>query len=99
PSFPDPVLIPGPTNLFRLGQVLPDASRPGLNRSWYGVHVGGRPDPRSFRVPTDAQAAEPGWSPRKDVAGQSSHTLINLTLPVLSLTRSPGFLKALLEHA
>lgn len=56
-------------------------------------------NPRSFRVPTDAQAAERGWSPLEDVAGQGAITLINLTLPVLSLTRPPGFLKALVEHA
>ena len=56
-------------------------------------------NPRSFRVPTDAQAAEQGWPALKDVATQSTVTLINLTLPVLSLTRPPGFLRALVEHA
>jgi hypothetical protein len=50
-------------------------------------------------VPTDAQAAERGWPALKDVAGQSTVTLTSLTLPVLSLTRPPGFLTALVEHA
>jgi hypothetical protein len=56
-------------------------------------------NPGSWRVPTDAQAAERGRSPLEDVAGQGAITLINLTLPVLSLTRPPGFLKALVDHA
>jgi hypothetical protein len=55
--------------------------------------------PRSWRVPTDAQAVERGRSPLEDVAGQGTITLINLTLPVRSLTRPPGFLPALVEHA
>ena len=33
------------------------------------------------------------------MATQSTVTLINLTLPVLSLTRPPGFVRALVEHA
>ncbi len=56
-------------------------------------------NPRSFCVPTDAQAAKRGWPALKDVATQSTHTLTSLTLPVLSLTRPPGFLRALVEHA
>jgi hypothetical protein len=54
---------------------------------------------RSWRVPTDAQAAERGRSPLADVAGQGATTLISLTLPVRSLARPPGFLNALVEHA
>ncbi len=50
-------------------------------------------------MPTDAQAAERGWPALKDVATQSTVTLISLTLQVLSLTRPPGFLRALVEHA
>ncbi len=56
-------------------------------------------NPRSFSVPTDAQAAERGWSPLEDVAHQGTVALISLTLPVLSLTRPPGFLKALVGRA
>jgi hypothetical protein len=56
-------------------------------------------NPRSWRVPTDAQAAEQGRSPLEDVARQGAIALISLALPVRSLTRPPGFLKALVDHA
>jgi hypothetical protein len=56
-------------------------------------------NPRGFRVPTDTQAAERGWPALEDVAGQGTVALIDLTLPVLSLTRPPGFLPALVHHA
>jgi hypothetical protein len=55
--------------------------------------------PNSWRVPTDEQAAEHGVSPLESAASQGAHTLIDLTLPVLSLARPPGFVKALVEHA
>lgn len=55
--------------------------------------------PRGWRVPTDAQAAEQGRSPLESVASQGANELIDMTLPVLSLTRPPGFLEALVRHA
>jgi hypothetical protein len=56
-------------------------------------------NPRSYKVPTDAQAAEQGRSPLENVACQGATALIDMTLPVLSLTRPPGFLRALVDHA
>ena len=56
-------------------------------------------NPRSWSVPTDAQAAEQGRSPLEDVARQGAVALTSLTLPALSLTRPPGFLKALVDQA
>jgi hypothetical protein len=56
-------------------------------------------NPRSYCVPTDAQAAEQGRSPLENVACQGTVGLIDMTLPVLSLTRPPGFLRALVDHA
>lgn len=55
-------------------------------------------NPRSYRVPTDAQAAERGRSPLEDVAGQGTARLIDMTLPV-SPPRPPGFLRALVDQA
>lgn len=55
--------------------------------------------PRSFSVPTDEQAAELGRSPLENVAMQCTVALVDRTLPVLSLTRPPGFLKALVDQA
>jgi hypothetical protein len=56
-------------------------------------------NPGGWRVPTDAQAAEQGRSPLENVASQGAIELIDMTLPVLSLTRPPGFLPALVDHA
>jgi hypothetical protein len=55
--------------------------------------------PRSFQVPTDAQAAQMGKSPLQWVAFDAAFELINLTLPVLSLPRPPGFNRVLVDHA
>jgi hypothetical protein len=55
--------------------------------------------PRSFQVPTDAQAAQMGKSPLEWVAFDVAFTLLNLTLPVLSLPQPPGFYRALVDHA
>ena len=55
--------------------------------------------PRSFRIPTDAQAAEIGQSPLQYLAADAALQLTGLTLPVLSLARPPGFLRALVEYA
>lgn len=52
-------------------------------------------NPRSFSVPTDEQAAEWGRSPLMSVAEQCTVRLVSQTLPVRSLTRPPGFLRAL----
>jgi len=52
-------------------------------------------NPRSFSVPTDEQAAEWGRSPLMPVAEQCTVRLVSQTLPVRSLTRPPGFLRAL----
>jgi len=54
-------------------------------------------NPRSFRVPTDEQAADSGRSPLMSVAGQCTARLVNQTLPVRSLPRPPGFLRALVD--
>lgn len=54
-----------------------------------------RGNPRSYSVPTDEQAAEQGRSALMSVAGQCTVRLVNQTLPVLPLTRPPGFLRAL----
>lgn len=54
---------------------------------------------RSFQVPTDAQAAQMGKSPLQWVAFDAAFELINLTLPVLSLPRPPGFNRVLVDHA
>lgn len=56
-------------------------------------------NPRSFRVPTDTQAVQRGWPALEDVAGQGATALIDMTLPVQSLTRPPGLLPALVDHA
>jgi hypothetical protein len=53
----------------------------------------------SWRVPTDEQAAQHGVSPLESLASQCTTTLVDLTLPVLSQVRLPGFLKALVGHA
>jgi hypothetical protein len=55
--------------------------------------------PNSWRVPTDEQAVQYGIAPLESLAGQGTHTLIDLTLPVLSLARPPGLVQALIEHA
>jgi len=52
-----------------------------------------------WRVPTDEQAAEHGVSALECLASQGTTTLVDLTLPVLSVTRPPGLLKALVGHA
>jgi hypothetical protein len=52
-----------------------------------------------WRVPTDEQAAQHGKSALESVASQCTTTLVDLTLPVLSVTRPPGLLKALVGHA
>ncbi len=54
-------------------------------------------NPRSIRVPTDEQAAQWGSPPLMSVAGQCTARLVSQTLPVQSLTRPPGFLRALAE--
>jgi hypothetical protein len=54
-------------------------------------------DPRSFKVPTDEQAAEHGRSPLMSVAEQCTNRLVSQTLPVLSLARPRGFLRALID--
>ncbi|HEX3957445.1 MAG TPA: hypothetical protein VHZ03_12570 [Trebonia sp.] len=56
-------------------------------------------NPRSYKVPTDEQAAEQNRSALENVASQGTTGLINMTLPVLSLTRPPGFLRALVAHS
>jgi hypothetical protein len=56
-------------------------------------------NPQGWRVPTNAQAAQQGRSPLEYVASQGATELIDMTLPVLSLTRPPGFLHALVDHA
>jgi hypothetical protein len=56
-------------------------------------------NPNGWRVPTDEQAAKYGASPLESLAGQCATTLIDMTLPVLSLTRPPGFLGALVDLA
>jgi hypothetical protein len=53
----------------------------------------------SYQVPTDAQAAELGQSPLEWVAFSAAFELIDLTLPVRSLPRPPGFTRALVDHA
>ena len=55
--------------------------------------------PRSYQIPTDAQAAELGRSPLEWVAFNAAFELVNLTLPVRSLPRPPGFYRALVDHA
>jgi hypothetical protein len=55
--------------------------------------------PRSYRVPTHAQAAKLGKSPLEWVAFAAAFELINLTLPVLSLPRPPGFYQVLVDQA
>ena len=55
--------------------------------------------PRSYQIPTDAQAAELGRSPLEWVAFNAAFELANLTLPVRSLPRPPGFYRALVDHA
>src|ERR1700733_5626391 len=52
-----------------------------------------------WRVPTDEQAAEHGVSALECLASQCTTTLVDLTLPVPSLARPPGLLKALVGHA
>src|ERR1700722_2034588 len=56
-------------------------------------------NPRGYRVPTDEQAAEQGRSPLENVAAQGTTGLIDVTLPVPSLTRPPGFLGALVARS
>lgn len=56
-------------------------------------------NPRGWRVPTDTQAAQYGASPLNSLASQGTTGLTSMTLPVLSLTRPPGFLRALVDHA
>jgi hypothetical protein len=55
--------------------------------------------PRSYQVPTDAQAAELGKSPLEWLAFNAAFELMNLTLPVRSLPRPPGFNRALVDRA
>lgn len=56
-------------------------------------------NPDGWRVPTDEQAARYGASPPECLASQCATTLVDLTLPVLSLVRPPGLLKALVGRA
>jgi hypothetical protein len=56
-------------------------------------------NPRGFKVPTDERAAEQGLSSLEYAALQGTVALINVTLPVLSLARPPGFLKALVARS
>jgi hypothetical protein len=53
----------------------------------------------SWRVPADEQVAEHGIPALESLASQCTATLADLTLPVPSLVRPPGFLKALADHA
>lgn len=52
-----------------------------------------------WRVPTDAQAARHGISALECLASQGTTTLADLTLPVMSVARPPGFLRALIDHS
>jgi hypothetical protein len=54
--------------------------------------------PRSFRIPTDARAAQMGRS-LQYLAADAALQLTGMTLPVMSLARPPGFLQALVEYA
>ena len=56
-------------------------------------------NPDGWRVPTDEQAAKHGVSALESLASQCTTTLVDLTLPVLSVARPPGLLKALVGHA
>jgi hypothetical protein len=56
-------------------------------------------DPRSYRMPTDEQAARQGQSPLQYAAADAAIQLVDLTLPVVSLARPAGFLRTLVEHA
>jgi hypothetical protein len=51
------------------------------------------------RTRTDAMVAPSGSAPLPYVAQRAATTLINLTLPVLSLPRPDGMLRALVDHA
>jgi hypothetical protein len=55
--------------------------------------------PRSYQIPTDAQAAELGQEPLQWAAFSAAFELVNLTLPVRSLPRPSGFSRALVDHA
>ena len=63
----------------------------------YGRRSPGNSD--GWRVPTDEQAAEHGVSALESLASQCTTTLVDLTLPVLSVARPPGLLKRLVGHA
>ncbi len=51
------------------------------------------------RARTDAMVAPSGRPPLSDVAQRAATTLVNLTLPVLSVPRPDGMLRALVNHA
>jgi hypothetical protein len=51
------------------------------------------------RPPTDAKAARWGQSPLQEIAFDAAHTLINVTLPALSVARPDGYIPLLVEQA
>jgi hypothetical protein len=51
------------------------------------------------RARTDAMAASSGRPPLADVAERAATTLVDLTLPALSVPRPDGMLRALVTHA
>jgi hypothetical protein len=51
------------------------------------------------RSRTDALVSTSGWTPLQHVAGYAANTLINVTLPVRSVPRPDGMLRALVNHA
>jgi hypothetical protein len=51
------------------------------------------------RALTDTQAARSGESALQSVAFDASLVMVNLTLPVLSVPRPPGMLRALVSNA
>lgn len=56
-------------------------------------------NPRGYRVPTDEQAADLGLSPLEYAALQGTNALVDVTLPVLSRVRPPGFLNAVVARS
>jgi hypothetical protein len=51
------------------------------------------------RARTDAMVAPSGGAPLAHVAQRAAFTLVNLTLPALSVPRPEGMLRALVDHA
>src|ERR1700742_713316 len=88
--------IGDPLRWVSLGHLSRDGDALAMVKTYARLATGA---PRSFQIPTDAQAAELGKSPLEWVAFSAAFELMDLTLPVRSLARPPGFNRALVDHA